>query len=76
MINGLEKPDPDRFFFSSSYTNVRLSLLVGGAGPWCHSTSSAQSTANLRPSQEFPPRKGAESLEDIQKALEKEMKLS
>lgn len=75
MINGLESPDPDRFF-PSSYTNVRLSLLVGGAGPWCQSTSSAQGMANLRPSQEFPHRKGTEGLEDIQKALEKEIKLS
>lgn len=78
MINGLENLIQTGFF-SSSYTNVRLPVLVGGAGRcWSLVPEHIICTEHGKPGTctRIPSQKGTKSLEDIQKALEKEMKFN
>lgn len=63
MINGLENLTQTLSFFFHSYTNLSLSLMVGGLGwvegkllLWCQSTSYALSITNLRQSFGSPTR--------------------
>lgn len=72
MINGLENMIQTGFF-SSSYTNVSLSLLVGGTG-CCQSTSSAQSTANTRIPSQKRNKKAWETFKDSRKGNEMKLK--